>query len=250
MFCAITGRDASGVAAVAATVAASQLAVGWHNDWLDAERDAFAGRRDKPVAAGYVSRRVVGISALVAAMGMVALAFLSGFPAALVGIVGMFSALAYNWPLKFTILSVLPYIISFAALPAFIVLGLPEAPTPPLWLLGGGAALGVGAHFANVIPDLDADARTGIQGLPHRLGATWSTVASAVFLAVASALLVFGPTGSPSSWALAGLGVTVAVLLTGVYAQWRVPASRCAFHAVIVAALINIALLLAAGAVV
>src|SRR3954464_4592905 len=45
-----TGRDARGVAAVAAAVAASQLTVGWHNDWLDADRDAQSGRTDKPLA--------------------------------------------------------------------------------------------------------------------------------------------------------------------------------------------------------
>ena len=36
------------------------------------------------------------------------------------------------------------------------------------------SALGVAAHFLNTLPDFDDDAATGIQGLPHRIGATAS----------------------------------------------------------------------------
>ena len=48
----VVGRGPGGVAAVAATLGASQLCVGWTNDWLDADRDRVVGRQDKPVAAG------------------------------------------------------------------------------------------------------------------------------------------------------------------------------------------------------
>src|ERR1039458_4905142 len=59
-----TGRDAAGVLAVGAAVLAGQLSVGWHNDWLDAARDAASGRPDKPVAAGDISPRTVARGAL------------------------------------------------------------------------------------------------------------------------------------------------------------------------------------------
>ncbi|HEX6873676.1 MAG TPA: UbiA family prenyltransferase [Micromonosporaceae bacterium] len=243
-----TGRDAAGVVAVAAAVAASQLAVGWHNDWLDADRDTAVGRRDKPIVAAQVSRRTVGLAAVVAAVVAVPLALLSGGWAGLVAAVALLSSLAYNWPLKFTPLSAVPYAISFAALPAFVVLGLPGPPPPPWWLVAAGATLGGGAHFANVLPDLDHDARTGVRGLPHRLGPGWSTAVAATLLAGASGLLVFGPPGPPSRLALAGLGLALAVLVVGGSAQRRWPARRWAFRAVIVAALIDVALLLTAGA--
>ena len=45
----VVGRHPGGVAAVAATIGASQLCVGWTNDWLDADRDRAVGRADKPV---------------------------------------------------------------------------------------------------------------------------------------------------------------------------------------------------------
>lgn len=244
------GHDASGVATVAATIAASQLAVGWHNDWLDAARDTAAGRTDKPIVTGAISRRAVGIAFGVAVVVTVGLAVLSGPWAALVAAAGLVSCLGYNWPLKSTVLSAIPYIISFAALPAFVVLALPASPTPPWWLLAAGAMLGAGAHFANVLSDLEADARTGVRGLPHRLGARWSAIAAGSLLAAASAMLVFGPAGPPKPVALAGMAAAIAVLLRGGYAQWRAPASRSAFRAVIVAALINVALLVGSGAVI
>ncbi len=245
----ITGRDLPGVLAVAATVGASQLAVGWHNDWLDADRDAVNQRRDKPVAAGAVARRSAGLAAIVAAIATVALAVLSGPAAAVVAVVGLVSSLSYNWPLKFTPLSIVPYLVSFAALPAFVVLGLPGAPPPPWWLLTAGASLGGGAHLANVLADLDDDARTGVRGLPHRLGPGWSVALAGALLALASALLVLGPPGAPPALALAGLAVVVAVLLVGAVRQRRHPSSRAAFRAVMVAALVDVALLLTAGAV-
>lgn len=244
---ASTGRDWPGVGAVAVAVLASQLATGWHNDWLDANRDAITARRDKPIPAGLVSRRTVGLAAISAATVTVPLAWLSGPRAALALGAGLASALAYNWPLKFTAASVLPYAFSFAALPAFIVLGLPDSPDPPWWLLAAGSCLGAGAHFANVLPDLDSDARTGVRGLPHRAGPTASLATAAALLITVSALLVFGPAGPAPTLALIGLCGAVAVLLIGGYAQLRRPASRGAFRGVLVAALIDIALLLGVG---
>src|SRR5215213_3825561 len=131
----ITGRDGAGVVAVGLAIGASQLAGGWHNDFLDADRDALAGRRDKPIPAGSVPRRLVGIAAAAAAAATVLFALLSGPPAAAVATVGLASVLAYNWRLKFTAFSALPYVVSFAALPSFVVLGLPDTPTPPWWLV-------------------------------------------------------------------------------------------------------------------
>src|SRR5690606_28983533 len=84
-----TGRDGPGVAAVAVTVLASQLAVGWHNDWLDAGRDAAAHRKDKPLARGDLPPRVVAWASAVAAVATVPLALLSGVPAALVAAIGL-----------------------------------------------------------------------------------------------------------------------------------------------------------------
>jgi 4-hydroxybenzoate polyprenyltransferase len=242
-----TGRGAAGTAAVVATVLASQLSVGWSNDAIDAERDATVGRADKPVPAGEVSRRAVALAAVVSGVALVPLALLSGPTAALAAVLGLVSATLYNWPLKSTVVSVIPYAVSFAALPAFVVLGLPGAPRPPLWLVGAGALMGAGAHFANVLPDLADDARTGIRGLPHRLGPGGSRLTAAGLLFAATAALAFGPPGPPSWVGIAALLAAAVVLPIGGYAGMRRPGSRAAFRAVIVVALIDVVLLLVAG---
>jgi protoheme IX farnesyltransferase len=243
----VVGRGPTGTVAAAAALLASQLCVGWHNDWLDAERDALSARRDKPITAGQVSRRTVGIAALVAAPATVGLALLSGWPAAIVATVALAGGLAYNWPLKNTIASPIPYLVSFGALAGFVVLGRPGAPLPPWWLVIAAATLGGGAHFANVLPDLGDDLRTGVRGLPHRLGPAGSWLAASALLGTATAVLVFGPPGRPSWVALGILVVTAVVLPTGWYASRRL-GSRAAFRSVLVIALADVILLVLSGA--
>jgi heme o synthase len=248
------GHDVAGIAAVAAAVLSSQLAVGWINDWLDAGRDAAVGRTDKPAATGAISPCTVAYAGLVAAAATVPLALLSGVPAGIAATVGLVSALLYDWPLKLTPISVLPYMVSFAALPAFVVLALPGAPVPPAWLLAAGALLGGGAHFANALPDLAEDARTGVRGLPQRLGAGGSRVAAAVLLLAATLVLVFGPPGPPTWAGIAAIAAAVVVLPIGWYAG-RAAAGRgqrgvAVFRAVMIVALIDVILLVSSGRVV
>ncbi|WP_041832966.1 UbiA family prenyltransferase [Actinoplanes sp. N902-109] len=248
------GHGVAGVIGVTAAIGATQLSVGWVNDWLDADRDRMTGRTDKPVAAGVVSRRAVGVAGLVASLAVPLLGLPFG-PAATVCItlVGVF-ALLYDWPLKSTALSVLPYLVAFGLMPAFVVLALPGHPWPPAWLVVAGALLGGGAHFANVLPDLADDAATGVRGLPHRLGAGWSQLAAGALLLAATLTLVFGPPGPPSWFGVAGTAAAVVVLPSGWYAAGRAQArgSRqvAMFRAVIVVALIDVVLLVFSGRVV
>jgi 4-hydroxybenzoate polyprenyltransferase len=243
-----TGRDWRGVAVVALAILSSQLTVGWHNDWLDAGRDRAAQRRDKPLARGQVSPRTVAWATVAAGAATIPLALLSGVPAALAAALGLASALAYNWPLKFTPLSPLPYIVSFGALPAFVILGRPDAGPLPWWLIAAGATLGAGAHFANVLPDLDDDLRQGVRGLPQLLGRQASTALAAALIMAVSLLLTFGPAGPPPVAGVISLAGAALILVSGGYRQWRRPRSRAAFRAVLLVAMIDVGLLLTAGA--
>ncbi|WP_433792463.1 UbiA family prenyltransferase [Actinoplanes sp. CA-252034] len=238
------------LAAVAAAVAASQLTVGWVNDRLDADRDRLAGRRDKPLVSGAVSGRTVAVAGLLSALAVPVLALPLGGPAALAITVATGVALLYDWPLKSTVFSLLPYLIAFGLLPAFVVLALPGAPAPPWWLIAAGALLGGGAHFANVLPDLADDAATGVRGLPHRIGAAGSQLAAAALLLGATATLVLGPPGPPSWSGLAAGAAAVVVLPLGWYAARRAEGRPVAlFRAVIVVALIDVLLLVLSGRV-
>lgn len=243
------GHPPGSAALVTATVAASQLAVGWTNDAVDAPRDAAVGRAGKPVAAGVISRRTVALAAGSAAVASILLALTFPPPAAAVAVAGLASGLAYDWPLKLTALSVLPYAVSFAALPAFVVLAVPA--TPPLWLVAAGGLLGAGAHFANVLPDLADDAASGVRGLPHRLGGTGSAVAATGLLLAATAVLVVGPAGPPAGLGLAALLVAVVAVPAGWYAGRRASSAgrrpTALFRTFQAVALCNVALLVLAG---
>jgi heme o synthase len=239
------GRSAAGVVLVFFTLLASQLTIGWTNDWLDANRDAEVGRPDKPIPSGAISRRAVGLGAIIAGIALVPLALASGWRAGLVIIVATLAGLAYDWPLKFTAFSIVPYLIAFGGLAAFVPMSRP-GPVPPWWLIAAGALLGGGAHFANALPDLADDARTGVRGLPHRLGETGSSVAAAVLLLIATGLLAFGP--RPVTW-FAGATFAAAVVVLPI--GWRLarrPGSRWAFRSVLVVAVLDVILLVANGA--
>ncbi len=240
-----TGRGPGGVALVAAAVLTGQLSIGWLNDHLDAERDARVGRRDKPVADGAVARRTVGVAAVVAAVLCVPLSLASGVAAGVAHLLATAAGWAYDLGLKATVWSVVPYLVCFGLLPVFVVLGAPGSPAPPWWLPAAGALLGAGAHFANVLPDLADDAATGVRGLPHRLGPTGCRVAAAALLLAASAVLAVGM-ALPPLFAVAVPVVAAAVLGAG-FAAGRRPGSRAPFRAVMVVAVLDVVLLVAAG---
>ncbi|MCL9758670.1 UbiA family prenyltransferase [Frankia sp. AiPa1] len=236
---ASSGRTAGGVGLVASAVLAGQLSVGWSNDLVDRHRDAAGGRAGKPLVGEGLTPATVAAATAMALVACVPLSLACGERAGFTHLAAVASAWGYNLGLKSTSLSVVPYAVSFALLPTFVVQGLPGAPAPPWWLPAAGALLGAGAHFANVLPDLDADARTGVRGLPQRLGATGSRGSAALLLAAGSAVAALGP-ARPSRWRV---GVLAAVgVLTGVGLRRD---DRTAFRTAMAVAAIDVALVVA-----
>jgi 4-hydroxybenzoate polyprenyltransferase len=242
---ATSGRSAGATALVAAAVLTGQLSIGWCNDLVDRDRDRAAGRTDKPIATGAVPARVVAVACATAATVCVPLSMASGWRAGVCHLVGVAGGWTYNLGLKRTLLSWLPYATSFSLLGAFLALGLPGHPAPHAWLLAAGALLGVGAHFLNVIPDLDDDRRAGILGLPQRLGATRARSGGAALLATAAAVVTFGP-GHPPRWTLAGLAAAVA-LAASAATTGRRAGSRLPFLLALATAAVTVALLVGRG---
>lgn len=223
-----------------------QLTTGWTNDWLDRDRDRASDRRDKPVVRGDVPAAVVGQAAALAGLLCVPLSLAMGVAAGTAHLVAVASAFAYNARLKSTALSWAPYALSFGLIPSIVTLAAEDV-RAPLWATAAGALLGVGAHLANALPDLDDDAATGVRGLPHRLGATLSAALSAVLLLAATVLLALGPDGEPGVLGWGAVGVAGLVTAVGLVLARR-PGSRTAFLAAIVVALVDVALLLVRGA--
>ncbi len=242
-FALAAGRGA-GTLWVLAAILAGQLSVGWSNDVVDRRRDVAAGRTDKPVAAGLVPARTVAVAAGLALVAVVPLSFASGWRAAPAHLVGVVAAWSYNFGMKATPLSPLPYAVAFGALPAFVLLGLPDPQWPPWWMVAAGALLGLGAHFANVVPDIDDDIQQHVVGLPHRIGASASVVTAGVLLLAASVVLAFGPGADPLG--VAAIVVT-AGLLAGAALAGRQPGSRWVFRAAMAIAVVDVALLIARG---
>ncbi len=165
---ALSGRPRRDCALVAVTVVAGQLTIGWLNDVVDADRDRRTGRTDKPVALGWVEPRTVLAATAAVALLDVPLSLAHGRASGTAHLTMVGSAWAYNLYLKRTVLSWLPYVVSFAALPAFISWGGARPPAgPPTWQMTASvAALGVGVHVLNTLPDLDEDEATGVRHLP------------------------------------------------------------------------------------
>ncbi|MFD6279412.1 UbiA family prenyltransferase [Streptomyces sp. NPDC060209] len=239
-------------ALVAAAVLTGQLSVGWCNDAFDAVRDAEAARPGKPVARGAVGPAAVWGAAFTALSLCAVLSLACGAAAGAAHLAGVAAAWAYNLKLKETVLSWLPYAIGFGSLPFLVALSLPGSPWPAWWAVAAGALLGVAAHLGDVLPDIEADLRAGIRGLPQRLGPARTRLLLPLPLVAATAVLVLGPVGAPGGRGVAVLsGVALcAVVATTACAgprpvrTWR----KAALAGTVVVASADVALLLARGA--
>ncbi|PTU55970.1 ubiquinone biosynthesis protein UbiA [Sphaerisporangium cinnabarinum] len=245
------GAGARTTTLVALAVLAGQLSVGWSNDWLDARRDVAVGRADKPVVSGLVTAATLRTAALVALAACVVLSLATGLLPGVVHVVAVGVAWSYNARLKATWWSWAPYAASFGLLAVFVVLAAPGEGRPAPWAVAAAALLGVGAHVANTLPDLEDDAATGVRGLPHRLGRRTSSVLAPVLLAAASLLVVVAPPTPPGpvTWALDAVALVLA-LAAGAVGVAR-PRSRAPFAlSMAVAGVCVVLLVLAAPAVV
>ncbi|WP_344073078.1 UbiA family prenyltransferase [Streptomyces crystallinus] len=248
LLAAAFGLDVVSAATAVAAVAAGQLSIGWCNDRLDLRRDRAAGRQDKPLATGVVRPSTVGTAAGAALLLCIPLSLACGVLAGAVHLGCVAAAWTYNLWLKRTVLSWLPYALAFGLLPAFLTLTLPGRPWPPLWLTLAAALLGTGAHFANVLPDLEDDITGGVRGLPQRMGRRGSVTAAAVLALASCVVLTVGPTGRVPLAGAGVIAVTSALCLVAVAGPPGLARGRGPFIAVMAMAGVDAALLVVAGA--
>ena len=226
------GFGAGRVVLVALAVLAGQLSVGWSNDAVDADRDA--GRADKPTAVGLVSARVLWLGAAIALAASLVLAAALG-PVSLVIDAAMTAvAWSYNLGLKSTVWSGASYAVAFGLLPSFSASALPGHPLARWPVTVAAALLGLGAHFANVLPDLAEDARNGVRGLPQRLASRFGPIATR---SAALALLLVAASPGRRWAAIVGLCCAGVLAVVGARGRGQVP-----FLAAIGIAGVNVAL--------
>jgi len=198
---------------VALVVLSGQFSVGWSNDYLDRERDLRSHRADKPIVARQIGANLVGTCAVMALAVCVPLSMLSGWRAGTIHLIAVALAWLYNIKLKSTLASVVPYLFAFGLLPAFVTLGLDGHPWPRPWAMISAALLGAGAHFVNVLPDLESDRSTGVSGLPHRLGFMISLVLGAVLVAASTVVIALSAATSTGRFRFSLVAVAVVGLI-------------------------------------
>ena len=159
-----------------------QLLVGWSNDLNDYPDDLKHNRTVKPLVSGEItSKQLLRAIKICAPFTLIFNLFGPlGIKGGLLYLFGVGMGVAYNFYFKSTLFSPLPYALAFAALVSSIVISTDR--TPPIWLITCGALLGVAAHFANVLKDLDQDLESKIKGLPQRLGKKVSRIICASLL--------------------------------------------------------------------
>lgn len=217
-----------------------QLLVGFTNDLNDYQDDLKHKRINKPLVSKQITtaqlQRAIKIVAPIAVV--VNIAGPLGIKGGLIYLFGVGLGISYNLYFKSTLLSPLPYAVAFAALASCIVVATDRR--PPLWLITAAALLGVAAHFANVLKDLDQDLTSGIKGLPQRLGKKYSRIIVSLLLISTTLLLNHTHPNRP----LLIIGLIAAI--TTSFAP-----NKLMFTCLMITAVIDVALLInAAGSVI
>jgi len=221
-----------------------QISVGLSNDWLDYKKDVMAGRDDKPAVNGTVKVSELKVGAIAAALLAQGTSFIFGPTAALVMFGMLVAGWAYNLGMKSNWTSVIPYAVGFGLIPIFVGLASTEPFWAQAWVVLVAALLGVSAHFANVLPDIEADKLTGVNSLPHILGQKFSAIAIAITALAATVLVVTQSANLDALVATIGLVSNVAIVGLASLLSLRKDPPRSAFMLLILASLVNVILLM------
>ena len=180
---ALTQFSIGEAAFIALAFLLGQLVVGWTNDLVDFPRDKAAERFNKPLVAGTITESTLKICVAIALVSALIVSLLSplGISGSAIHFLALLSATAYNVKLKSTVLSVVPYVFSFGALPWAIYLA--AGTQPPTWIVLGFILFASAFHFLNVLKDLESDVAQQVMGLPQVIGRKKSIV-TATILAV------------------------------------------------------------------
>ncbi len=169
----VSGRPLRESLVAGAAVLVVQAVLGIVNDVGDSERDAASGATGNPVADGRIPAGNATFAAVCLAIVSIPLSLQNGTAAGAALLLTLVSGFLYERALRRTVLSWLPWAVSFGLLPAFLSYGGwgggVHGDPPTLAMTGLAALLGIGVHFLTALPDLVADNKTGMRHLPLRI---------------------------------------------------------------------------------
>ena len=182
----------------------------------------MAARLDKPTVASGLDSRVLLLAAGIAAAAACSLSWMvGGWLGGTCHVIGIAMGWLYNARLSRTAWAWIPYAIAFGLLPSFVTVGL-DGIWPPIWLTMAFAVIGVSAHLANSLRDLDIDDALGLDGTAHRLGARRTRLFAAALLGVGAIVVTLAvATTNPAAG-----GVALVVVAALLVALLRADASR------------------------
>lgn len=195
----LAGRSTRESAMVLATVLVGQLALGWHNDLVDAERDKAHSRDKKPIAAGYLDKGTVVFFIAVAILLLIPLSISHGLVSGLtwLGII-LVGLLTNAGLLRRSQFSYLPWMVTFGLFPVFLSYGGwggDGAGGPPtIAITVCSALLGIGAHVLFSLPGLVDDNKDRSNSFPLKLalkiGAPRLLLLAGIYTAIVGAALL------------------------------------------------------------
>ena len=223
---------------IGVTVFSGQLVVGWSNDLIDAPRDRIQGRLNKPVATGELIASHLRLAIIIDLIICTALSLFGplGIRGGSLHLLAVGFGVSYNIYFKNNLLSPIPYIFAFAALPStpYVALGR----TPPLWIVICGGLFGILAHFANVLKDLDEDRAIGILGLPQLVGTRASIFIAGLCLIIISIIISIHRTNL-IPWFALSLPIAIALII--------LQPKKLGFPTIMLLALIDVTLLVSSS---
>ncbi len=243
-----TARDALDLFRLVRAIAAlffSQVVVGTSNDLHDRLLDA-QGQPWKPLARGIVTPNEARVNIAVAFVLMLAFGISLGWIALLLVLLGTFAGQLYNFWLRDTPFSWLPYVIGFITLPIYIWFVMQRFDARQIVLVPIGLPLLFGVHLAQTLPDTQTDIAVGVRGFAVTLGrarsiiVVWSAMIGAQIIALVSAIVlqlnleIVG----------AAVGISLAFVAASIWLYHRQPTSntlRIVFHLIAPSAVILIA---------
>jgi heme o synthase len=192
-----------------------QIAIGASNEWVDRHVDQL-DKPDRPIPSGLVTANGALVFAAAGLLLMTLSGALLGWWELVVLTVGSGAGLVYNFRLKRTPWSWLPYLVALPLLPTWVWLVMDSFQPLLLWLYPLGAAFVLAIHLSQTLPDINADSDRGEHGIAvvvgrqRAEGIIW-IAATGSTLAVAAGGLIASGNSLPALLAAAAVAVILLI---------------------------------------